>query len=83
MVIPALAVARAMNDAALVARTTNPDIPDEEYDAAQALAAIRVVAEVMEERADPERGMTNGWLWMASPETSPLMQAIEADQPCP
>lgn len=52
-------VAVAMNDAALTARTQNPDIPDEEYDAAQALAAIRCVAEATR-RAGAEGGLRGG-----------------------
>ena len=46
------AVARAMNEAALKARTENPDIPDEEYDAVQADAALATVYEALREPSE-------------------------------
>lgn len=46
------AMVRAMNEAALKARTENPDISDEEYDAVQADAALAVVREAMREPSD-------------------------------
>lgn len=63
------AVARAMNEAALKARTENPDIPDEEYDAVQADAAVAVVREALRDSADTE-AMRH--LWREMLDASPL-----------